>query len=251
MRKNNSKNTLKTITIAAAVTIFGIGAIFAVKAAGSANSDNASAKTVVAAANTQEEETLAIDTTNTETVNETTTVTVAQTEEATQTTEAQTEEATQATEAQTEAQTETQAQVVEVAAVEATPVDARVQEVITRINAERAAAGVAPVAYDPVLNQMAQKRAEEEITVAEANGKLMHNRPDGSKASTICYEFERYGNFGEVLGRFQSTPEEIVLGWHNSPAHYNCMVNGVYTQVGVGIATDSLGRIYWSAIFMN
>ena len=232
------------------------------KAAGSANSDNASAKTVVAAANTQEEETLAIDTTNTETVNETTTVTVAQTEEATQTTEAQTEEATQATEAQTEeatqateaqteAQTETQAQVVEVAAVEATPVDARVQEVITRINAERAAAGVAPVAYDPVLNQMAQKRAEEEITVAEANGKLMHNRPDGSKASTICYEFERYGNFGEVLGRFQSTPEEIVLGWHNSPAHYNCMVNGVYTQVGVGIATDSLGRIYWSAIFMN
>ena len=51
MRKNNSKKWIKIMTITAAVLVFGIGAGFAVKAAGTSNSDNDGAKTVVAAAN--------------------------------------------------------------------------------------------------------------------------------------------------------------------------------------------------------
>ena len=87
MRKNNSKKWIKIMTITAAVLVFGIGAGFAVKAAGTSNSDNDGAKTVVAAAND------ATDSVVKETVAE-------------KETEAVTETATVATEATTEITTE-------------------------------------------------------------------------------------------------------------------------------------------------
>lgn len=76
-------------------------------------------------------------------------------------------------------------------------------------------------------------------------------RPNGQKASIVCNYYGQYGSFGENLGRYQNTPSEIITGWHNSPAHYTCMVRGKYTRVGVGVAQDSNGNYYWAAIFMN
>lgn len=244
MRKNNSKKWIKIMTITAAVLVFGIGAGFAVKAAGTSNSDNDGAKTVVAAAND------ATDSVVKETVAEKETEAV--TETATVATEATTEEATEAvTEAvqateQTEVATEAPAPVVQ------TPSDARVTQVIAGINAERAAAGVAAVTYDATLTDMAQVRASENAAndyfVIE-NGK--HKRPDGRNASSICSDFGQAGYFGEVMGRYQTSPAEIVTGWHNSATHYACMTSTKYSRVGVGVAADSEGYLYWVAIFMD
>ena len=125
-------------------------------------------------------------------------------------------------------------------------------QVIAGINAEREAAGVAAVTYDVTLTDMAQVRASENAAndyfVIE-NGK--HKRPDGRKASSICEDYGQSGNFGEVMGRYQETPDEIVTGWHNSTSHYACMTSGKYNRVGVGIAADSEGYLYWVAIFMD
>ena len=127
-----------------------------------------------------------------------------------------------------------------------------VMEVIDRINSERVAAGAAPVVYDAVLNTMAQVRASEnadnDYFVIE-NGK--HKRPDGSNASSICSDYGQAGYFGEVMGRYQTSPAEIVDGWHNSATHYACMTSTKYNRVGVGIAADSEGYLYWVAIFMD
>lgn len=255
MRKNNSKKWIKTMTITAAVLVFGIGASFAVKVAGTSNSDNDGAKTVVAAANDAADsvvkETVAEKETETITATETTTE---QTTEATEavteqsSTAAQTEAATEAVKAaeQTEAVTEAKAQAVQ------TPSDARVEQVIAGINSERAAAGVAAVTYDATLTEMAQVRASENAAndyfVIE-NGK--HKRPDGRNASSICTDFGQAGYFGEVMGRYQTSPAEIVTGWHNSATHYACMTSSKYNRVGVGVAADSEGYLYWVAIFMN
>ena len=265
MRKNNSKKWIKIMTITAAVLVFGIGAGFAVKAAGTSNSDNDGAKTVVAAANdatdsvvketVAEKETEAVTETATVATEATTEIT---TEEATEAvteqrntiaeTQPQTEavtEAVQATE-QTEVATEAPAPVVQ------TPSDARVTQVIAGINAERAAAGVAAVTYDATLTDMAQVRASENAAndyfVIE-NGK--HKRPDGRNASSICSDFGQAGYFGEVMGRYQTSPAEIVTGWHNSATHYACMTSTKYSRVGVGVAADSEGYLYWVAIFMD
>lgn len=261
MRKNNSKKWIKIMTITAAVLVFGIGAGFAVRAAGTSNSDNDGAKTVVAAANDATDsvvkETVAEK--ETEAVTETATVATEATTEITteEATEAVTEqsstiaetqpqtEAVQATE-QTEVATEALAPVVQ------TPSDARVTQVIAGINAERAAAGVAAVTYDATLTDMSQVRASENAAndyfVIE-NGK--HKRPDGRNASSICSDFGQAGYFGEVMGRYQTSPAEIVTGWHNSATHYACMTSTKYSRVGVGVAADSEGYLYWVAIFMD
>lgn len=261
MKKNNSKKWIKTITITTAVLVFAAGAVFALKSAGTANTDKDSTDTVVAAANE------ATDLVVKETVSEKETEVITETAAKETTTEITTEEATEAvteqsstiaeiqpqTEAATEAAQEPEVTeaVTDVPAVQV-PSDARVAQVIAGINAEREAAGVAAVTYDVTLTDMAQVRASENAAndyfVIE-NGK--HKRPDGRKASSICEDYGQSGSFGEVMGRYQETPDEIVTGWHNSASHYACMTSGKYNRVGVGIAADSEGYLYWVAIFMD
>lgn len=73
----------------------------------------------------------------------------------------------------------------------------------------------------------------------------------GSNASSICSDYGQAGYFGEVMGRYQTSPAEIVDGWHNSATHYACMTSTKYNRVGVGVAADSEGYLYWVAIFMD
>lgn len=249
MKKNNSKKWIKTITITTAVLVFAAGAVFALKSAGTANTDKDSADTVVAAAN--EATDLVVKETASEKETEVITETAA--------TEAVTEQSSTIAEIQPQTEAATEAvqepevteAVTELPVVQ-TPSDARVAQVIAGINAEREAAGVAAVTYDVTLTDMAQVRASENVAndyfVIE-NGK--HKRPDGRKASSICEDYGQSGSFGEVMGRYQETPDEIVTGWHNSATHYACMTSSKYNRVGVGIAADSEGYLYWVAIFMD
>lgn len=249
MKKNNSKKWIKTITITTAVLVFAAGAVFALKSAGTANTDKDSADTVVAAAN--EATDLVVKETASEKETEVITETAA--------TEAVTEQSSTIAEIQPQTEAATEAvqepevteAVTELPVVQ-TPSDARVAQVIAGINAEREAAGVAAVTYDLTLTDMAQVRASENAAndyfVIE-NGK--HKRPDGRKASSICEDYGQSGSFGEVMGRYQETPDEIVTGWHNSATHYACMTSSKYNRVGVGIAADSEGYLYWVAIFMD
>lgn len=261
-----SKKVIKTITIAAAVLVFGIGVIFAVKTSGSANSTNVDVtNTQVAANNAVEIETMVqtepakeTETEETESAAEAVTETSAVTEEketqAVSEAVTQTEQNTEAVkEAATEPETEEQKEAdTDKTSAQPSTVDSRVYAVIDGINSERSAAGASAVSYDATLTAMAQERASEnadnDFFVIE-NGK--HKRPDGSNASTICTEYGQYGNFGEVMGRYQASASEIVAGWHNSATHYSCMTNAKYTRVGVGVAADSNGDLYWVAIFMN
>lgn len=252
MKKNNSKKWIKTITITTAVLVFAAGAVFALESAGTANTDKDSADTVVAAANE------ATDLVVKETVSERETEAVTETAAKETTTEITTEEATEAvteqssTIAESQPQTEVATEAVTDVPVVQAPSDARVAQVIAGINAKREAAGVAAVTYDVTLTDMAQVRASENAAndyfVIE-NGK--HKRPDGRNASSICEDYGQSGNFGEVMGRYQETPDEIVTGWYNSASHYACMTSSKYNRVGVGIAADSEGYLYWVAIFMD
>jgi len=40
-------------------------------------------------------------------------------------------------------------------------------------------------------------------------------------------------------------------GWMNSPGHRANILNSSFTQLGVGVATDSNGRIYWTQQFIG
>lgn len=233
MKKNNSKNLIKTITVA--TLVFSVGIAFALNTAGAAGFDIMD-KVVV------------------DTVAEQETAQQVETEAQTETSPVKEDvKETQATEPEVQAQDVTEEAAYIEESKEVQPVvDTTVMEVIDRINSERVVAGAAPVVYDAVLNTMAQVRASEnadnDYFVIE-NGK--HKRPDGSNASSICSDYGQAGYFGEVMGRYQTSPAEIVDGWHNSATHYACMTSTKYNRVGVGIAADSEGYLYWVAIFMD
>lgn len=127
-----------------------------------------------------------------------------------------------------------------------------INQVYNLINQERAAAGKKAVSLDSSLTQMACHRAVENadnncFTISGGH----HVRPNGKNASSICYYYGIYGSYGENMGRYQMTPQEIVTGWHNSASHYACMTDSEYSRVGIGVAQDSEGYYYWIAIFMD
>lgn len=132
-------------------------------------------------------------------------------------------------------------------------------DVVEMINEHRTANGIEPVAVDKTLTLVAMHRAAENawvecFTTTVTEGKLHHIRPNGMKASTIFSVYGLSGMYGENMGRYQMTPYEIVLGeygWKNSKTHNELMLNNNYTKVGIGVAQDSYGDYYWTAIFSN
>ena len=80
---------------------------------------------------------------------------------------------------------------------------------------------------------------------------FQHIRPTGQIAWTI---FDEYGyakrDFGEVLARFFTSPDKALVEWKKSPTH-NDILLGNYTYMGVGIAKDDNGKLYYTVLFMN
>lgn len=131
---------------------------------------------------------------------------------------------------------------------------AYINEVYNLINEVRVSNGADAVTLDLTLNVAACHRAYENAInnffyVDSSTGH--HMRPNGQKASTIAAYYGLSGLFGEVMGRYQTSADQIVEGWVESTTHFNVLISSKYTRVGVGVATDSDGNYYWVAIFMS
>lgn len=133
------------------------------------------------------------------------------------------------------------------------------QEVYQLINNYRVENGLQSLAYDNKLELVAMQRSAENawveyFKVTVIDGKSHHLRPNGLKASSIFSVYGLTGLYAENMGRYQATPYEIVLGeygWKNSASHNALMLSTSYTKIGVGIAQDSEGYYYWTAVFAN
>lgn len=56
------------------------------------------------------------------------------------------------------------------------------------------------------------------------------------------------GNFAENVAYGPTSAKEVVKGWENSPGHRKNML-GNYKYIGIGIAADKNGRLYYTQIF--
>lgn len=114
-------------------------------------------------------------------------------------------------------------------------------------NAARAEAGLSALSYDGVLSSLASVRA------AEAARSFSHTRPDGRSCFTILDENAvAYMTCGENIAAGQTTEEEVMNAWLNSPGHRANILNGAFHKVGLGFydAGDAYGR-YWVTIFTD
>ncbi|MFD1657169.1 CAP domain-containing protein [Streptomyces caeni] len=119
-------------------------------------------------------------------------------------------------------------------------------EVIALTNAERAAAGLPPLAADPVLTAAAQAHCDDMV----ARGFYAHTSPDGREPwDRAAAAGSRHRTVGENIACGQRTPAEVVRGWMDSPGHRANILKPAFTHLGVGFAGGGRAGTYWTQLF--
>lgn len=117
--------------------------------------------------------------------------------------------------------------------------------VLDRTNAERKAAGLAPLAPNAKLFAAARAHsanmAKQEKLAHELDGKKPHERVKDSGYT--------FAATGENIAWNSPTPEDTLKLWMNSPGHKANILNEDYTEIGVGVATSEKGERYWTQVF--
>lgn len=108
---------------------------------------------------------------------------------------------------------------------------------LSATNAQRSSYGVGSLAINGKLNAAAQAKAVDMVT----KGYWSHVSPDGKQPWWfITNAGYSYTSAGENLAYGFMSSSSAVTGWMNSPSHKTNMLNGIFTEVGFGIAdTDN------------
>ena len=118
--------------------------------------------------------------------------------------------------------------------------------VVELVNEERKKVGLNTLAYDEKTTYAATQRSYE----MAVHKYFQHARPDGSSCFTVMKEYGvSYWSAGENIALGQRTPEEVMRDWMNSPGHKANILRAEFTEIGVGIATNASGRLYWTQLF--
>ncbi|GAA0463147.1 CAP domain-containing protein [Streptomyces sp. NPDC046215] len=119
-------------------------------------------------------------------------------------------------------------------------------EVLALTNAERAAAGLRPLAPDPRLTAAAQAHSADMV----ARSFYSHTSPGGGQpwdraAAAGC----AHRGIGENIACGQRSAAEVVRGWMNSPGHRANILKPDFTHLGVGFAGGGQAGAYWTQLF--
>jgi uncharacterized protein YkwD len=121
-------------------------------------------------------------------------------------------------------------------------------QVVTLANAERANAGVAPLAVDSTLTAVAEAYAEAQAT----QGFTGHTDPAGhgvgDRVSSAGYNWIAVG---ENLAYGPCTAESAIEGWMNSEGHRANILNSLFTETGVGVYRGGVYPTYWVQVFAD
>ncbi len=125
------------------------------------------------------------------------------------------------------------------------------QYLLDNINATRAAAGLGTLTIDPTLEQLSRSRSTDMAT----RGYFSHYTPEGTTFIDMINNLNLYySNIGEIINRNNyddaSSPQIAFTSFMNSPLHKSYIMTPEFSEVGVGIATDSNGVKYYTVIFL-
>ncbi|MFJ2263827.1 CAP domain-containing protein [Streptomyces sp. NPDC087844] len=119
-------------------------------------------------------------------------------------------------------------------------------EVVALTNAERAAAGLPPLAGDPLLTRAAQAHSTDMV----ARAFYSHTSPDGSEPwHRAAAAGSTRRTIGENIACGQRSPAEVVRGWMDSPGHRANILKPAFTHLGVGFAGGGSAGTYWTQLF--
>jgi uncharacterized protein YkwD len=115
--------------------------------------------------------------------------------------------------------------------------------VVGLVNAQRAAAGVAPVAENGLLaasaaGQSTDQAAHELMTHVGSNGS-----DPGARLSWVGYQWSAYG---ENVAAGQTTAKQVMDAWMNSSDHRANILNPTFTNIGIAAVAGANGVTYWT-----
>jgi uncharacterized protein YkwD len=120
------------------------------------------------------------------------------------------------------------------------------KEMLASVNAARKKAGLRPLTADALLDKAAQRHAEDML----ARGYFAHKSPSGTtvreRAISAGYGWR---SIGENIAFGQTSVDEVMETWLNSPGHRKNILTADFTELGVGIAMglgpDGKYQVYW------
>lgn len=117
------------------------------------------------------------------------------------------------------------------------------KEVVTLVNQERAKVGLAALKDNSQLSNVARTKSGDMVT----NNYFDHTSPTYGSPFDMMKQFGiTYTAAGENIAMGQPTASSVMTGWMNSPGHKANILSKDFTDIGVGIAKDKSGAIYWT-----
>lgn len=126
-------------------------------------------------------------------------------------------------------------------------IDSNAEQVLALVNQARAEVGLPGLTLNSTLLSAAHVRASE-IAVS-----FSHTRPDGRSCFTAWDEAGvTYMTAGENIAAGQTSPEDVMNSWLNSPGHYANITNANFTELAVGCyyVPGSEYGYYWVQCFI-
>jgi len=129
------------------------------------------------------------------------------------------------------------------------------QEILKLTNDERRKAGLKPLAADSKLAYAASLHANNMATRSSSigNGNAHNHFLPGtttpSVSSRIDYAGFEFRQYAENIAYGYRTAKEVVTGWMNSPPHRASILNASLTHLGVGVAANAKGTMFFAQNF--
>ncbi|OPX44101.1 cysteine-rich secretory protein family protein [Ruminiclostridium hungatei] len=122
------------------------------------------------------------------------------------------------------------------------------KKVVELVNKERAKAGLKALKINSELGKVATLKSQD----MAKNNYFDHNSPTYGSPFDMMKRFGiTYRTAGENIAMGQTSPEQVMNGWMNSPGHRANILKASFTQIGVGVAKNSAGRLYWTQQFIG
>lgn len=122
------------------------------------------------------------------------------------------------------------------------------KKVVELVNVERAKVGAKPLTANVELSKVATIKSQDMID----KNYFDHNSPTYGSPSNMIKQFGiNYSAVGENIAYGQRTPEDVMNSWMNSEGHKRNILNPNFEEIGVGIAKNSNGTIYWTQMFIK
>ena len=119
-------------------------------------------------------------------------------------------------------------------------------QVVSLVNSERAAQGIAALQNDSKLSEIAQQKAED----MAKNQYFSHTSPTyGSAFDMLKAAGYSYKTAGENIAMGQKSAASVMDGWMHSSGHRANILHTSYEKIGVGYAVSADGTPYWVQIF--